>query len=743
MTVVITQGYHAGANAGQRYYSEDVREGHNIGYLGDGNMPVNSITFTPIFGPYPNDGKNTSGAMQNYYGAHYSPDYQTTSNGSLVYGSWMRLGNKKCPSVTVLTTGVSTADTQDYFGNVLPFNWVSCVHDEQPVYMNVGTDAAPDKYVHFQNNFGGLGEGYYGYYCNFQMNDGDEIFSKLPAYSTTNTNAQGLGLGYSHSYKTGGSASYRGFHELSFNSAGSYHVFQPYIHFRRNSTSTLNRYSSFSSYRGMSYLGTYGGKPYYLELSLGQYEGSVANTVACSVHSFDVDTATMTEELNADFTTGTFANFNYGFGDVNQHASGVSDGYWKGPSKWMLSEGGAYRWLFFITYGYRDSSTINSIRMDTGTYAFARTGSNGSGPYLYSYGINVLAGNDMDGTGVNVSDLGGSQSTSKQPGLAASYMDWHGVYDVNNDEKFGPDYTGAACASGNGICNQLLSVFPAYGVQGRADGSSNARHRRIFTYSYSDEPNDWTGGGNGGGNGMFWRGFTTVPETPHNWCWLDEKHTLIAAICSNNTYIYECRGYDIASVMATRNELAYIYYIGNTSNSGADAGSFTAIPSTSTAYTVPGFNGNPTAKTGVGSFLGWVHVNTIPHRVVQMGIDKHGKIFAVTENITNTGGTNNYGGNMHMWTENTPFSVSLGGNVKTDTITYSGSNIDKTLTVEALGIRGRRVKTTVQLEIVGTDGQFDNGTQSKEITTSTSGTVSETITVTGSSQFSIVANFGV
>ena len=47
------------------------------------------------------------------------------------------------------------------------------------------------------------------------------------------------------------------------------------------------------------------------------------------------------------------------------------------------------------------------------------------------------------------------------------------------------------------------------------------------------------------------------------------------------------------------------------------------------------------------------------------------------------------------------------------------------------------------MEIVGTDAQFDNGTQSKEVTTSTSGTVSETVTITGSSQFNIVANFGV
>ncbi len=193
MTVVITQGYQNGANAAQRYYSEDVRPGHNIGYLGDGNMPVNSITFTPIFGPYPNDMKTAAGGLQTYSGAHYSPEYETAGNGTLVHGSWMRLGNPKIPAVSHFSTGRTVADTADYYGNVLPYNWISCVPDEQPLYMNVGTDAGPDKNVHFQNNFGGLGEGYYGYYSQFLMNDGDETFSKLPSYSTTNTNSIGIG----------------------------------------------------------------------------------------------------------------------------------------------------------------------------------------------------------------------------------------------------------------------------------------------------------------------------------------------------------------------------------------------------------------------------------------------------------------------------------------------------------------------------------------------------------------------
>lgn len=746
MTVVLTQGRRS--TYGNQYYYEDTRPGHNIGYLGDGRMPMNSITFTPIFGPEPSEYKSSTGDLLSYWGSQYSPEFQTTGNGTVVYGGWLRLGNKYCPTVTVLTTG-ATGPAVDYYGNVLPYNWISCVYDEQPLWMMVGDDDGADKYVHTQNNFYGLGQGYYGSYASHVMNDGDELWSQLPTYATNSSNANGLGGGFMHSYKSTGSASYRGFHEISYyTNSGSYQLFDPYIHFHRNGTSTVNRYASFGAYRNLSYLGTYGGKPHYLELSLGQYEGSSGGNVACSVHSFDVDTATMTEEFNGDGTSTNTWSSNYDSGNqANQHANGVADGYFKGPSKWMLAGSGAYRYLFFPTYTANDYPVHNIIKMDTGSNTFSRGGYIGSSQQtrMQTYNNGYGAYNDFVNTGTNPSDLGGSQAGS-QTGLAAAYLDWHGVYDVNTGEYFGPDYTGAACTAGTGICNQLHSIFPAYGTQDRADGASNARHRRINTWSWDKEPDGW-GYANGAGTVdgiIYYRGFTTVPETPHNWVWLDEKRTLIAAIGSDNTYIYECRGYDVATVYAnpsTQHDI--VYYIGNTNTTGADAASMTGIGYYNSAYTIPGFNGNPTAGYGAGSFVGWVHVNTIPHRVVSMGIDKHGKIFALTANISALGGSNNYGGNLHMWTMNTPFSVALAGNVTTDTITYSGSNIDKTLTVEALGIRGRRVKSKVQLNIIGTDAQFDNGTQSKEVTTSTSGTVSETITITGSSEFNIVASFGI
>ena len=744
MAVVLTQGHRS--TQGHQYYYEDVREGHNIGYLGDARMPVNSVTFTPIFGPEPTDTYNTSGQTQSYSGSQYSPEYQTAGNGTAILGSWLRLGNKKLPTVELVTTGTTNADVSDFFGNVLPYNWISAVHDEQPLYMNVGEDTGATKNVHVQKGFYGIGNAYYGNYANYQMNDGDELFSQLPNYSTTSSAASGTGGGFAHSYKSGGSASYRGFHEIAYNTSSSYMTWQPYINFKRNQTSTVTRYTSLTAYRNLNYIGTYGGLPYYLEVSLGQYEGNGNGVIAISAHSYDVDSNTLTEVFAGDKNHAPGWSSNHDSGSqAFDHESGNQDGYSKGISKWMLSQGGSYRWTMIPAYTISHYPCHIMLRMNTSDNSFAYSGYTTSSHQIaqYSWGGNALAYNDFT-TAYSPNPVngqkGGSQATSKQPGLAAIQADWHGVYDVNDGEYYGPDYTGAANAQGNGICNQLHSWFPAYGVQGRVDGANEAKYRRIMTWSWRKEPTAWTSGTCQ--TECYWRGFTDVPETPHQWCWLDEKRTLIAAICQNNTYIYECRGHTVPQLFEDANNyMRYIWYIGDTGSTGQNMTSIYGYNNYGHPHT---FNMNPGASYNDSqSFMGWVHVNTIPHRVVSMGVDKHGKIFALTANITALGGTNGYGGNLHMWTMNTPFSVALAGNITTDTITHSGSNIDKTLTIEALGIRGRNVKTKVQLEIVGTTAQFDNGTQSKEVTTSTSGTVSETVTITGSDQFNIVANFGV
>jgi len=97
---------------------------------------------------------------------------------------------------------------------------------------------------------------------------------------------------------------------------------------------------------------------------------------------------------------------------------------------------------------------------------------------------------------------------------------------------------------------------------------------------------------------------------------------------------------------------------------------------------------------------------------------------------------------MWMLTTATPHKVNLTGNATTDTISYSGSNIDKTLTIEALNFKGQRLAKTITLNITSTNAQFDNGSQTKDVTTSASATVNETITVTGAGSFNITAAYG-
>ncbi|MEK9700179.1 MAG: hypothetical protein VW270_30640, partial [Candidatus Poseidoniales archaeon] len=87
---------------------------------------------------------------------------------------------------------------------------------------------------------------------------------------------------------------------------------------------------------------------------------------------------TMTEQFNGDIATGSYVDYyssgNEAYNAAIQHASGAADGYWKGPSKWMLASGGAYRWLMFPTFSIYDYPTFSMIKMDTGSNTFSYGG---------------------------------------------------------------------------------------------------------------------------------------------------------------------------------------------------------------------------------------------------------------------------------------------------------------------------------------------------------------------------------
>jgi hypothetical protein len=208
-----------------------------------------------------------------------------------------------------------------------------------------------------------------------------------------------------------------------------------------------------------------------------------------------------------------------------------------------------------------------------------------------------------------------------------------------------------------------------------------------------------------------------------DWVWCDSGKTTIAAICKNATYIYQCRK-------------------GASLTGGGTAGN-SMYPGSSGDQNTNTFN-----LTVNASGIAWIHTATIPYQVIQMGIDKHDRLWYITHEAAGAGyamtSSNNSSYHKQMWmlTTATPHKVNLTGNATTDTISYSGSNIDKTLTIEALNFKGQRLAKTITLNITSTNAQFDNGSQTKDVTTSASATVNETITVTGAGSFNITAAYG-
>ena len=135
----------------------------------------------------------------------------------------------------------------------------------------------------------------------------------------------------------------------------------------------------------------------------------------------------------------------------------------------------------------------------------------------------------------------------------------------------------------------------------------------------------------------------------------------------------------------------------------------------------------------------WTLTATLPGRYTHAAVDKYGRFIFQRQHDYH--GTTS-GGVMEMYTESTPVTVDLTGNVTTDTITYSGSNFTKNLNVEAFNLFGKRIAASVNLIITGTDMQFDNGTQNKTITTSASGAALEIVTITGAGTSRISASYG-
>ena len=129
---------------------------------------------------------------------------------------------------------------------------------------------------------------------------------------------------------------------------------------------------------------------------------------------------------------------------------------------------------------------------------------------------------------------------------------------------------------------------------------------------------------------------------------------------------------------------------------------------------------------------GWGITATLTDHVHMMGRDSTDRIWYYTKNASH--------GYMdvHLLSPTLPVSVTL--TPASTSYTYSGSNINSTVAVDARNAAGTRIATSVKLVIEGASMTFSGGATTTTVTTSTSGATDVNIIVTGSGFSNIIAS---
>lgn len=707
--------------------TEDARPGHNIMYIGQDLNAIDSVSLKPLYGLAGTFKATTSGGS---YGG--SPQFTGDGNGERHAMAYMMLAGKHpCGYQNFYATNLiaNGYNTNNVSGR-LTYNMDAQNRKEFMDYKDNG-DGTKDVIVHNQS-MGNIGaEAYSAYFTYTNLPDDNELYEETPSYYTTHTTTtwlRGAMCGY-----TALDGSNAGFTMLSNMSATSYPTYPNITQFpvggfysAENSYMTggaANGY--YQQFVGMSRAD---GLPIVLERRHSQYRSwfriakwsGSAWTVLLNGAYGDNNNY---NSFQAVSTTYTYNNTQInGAGTDTDNNSGTSDSYARYASTWFREDDTDSKYMYMVTpVSYSGVPFFDCIRWDTSTDTFVGAGMQGpSTSYAVFYHLLHTGGNGWETTvddyvwspkGAGLTLPTSSFHAGTEQALAyAMTADVHGYTNADgsvetpwNESGMTGNIVPVSCFNSTGVNNAFDSQFKVRSIL----CASTTRHSTTDYYYY-----------------MVFRGATIVPETIKDWVWCDSGKTTIAAMCPNATYIYQCRKGDTITT-------------GTAAGGGAEKFTYDTTTSSSTF--------NVTVNSGQ---MGWVHVATIPHAVIQMGIDKHDRLWYVTYDTpgpyygATDANTKQYHKQMWMLTTQTPHKVNLTGNATTDTITYSGSNIDKTLTIEALNFKGQRIAKTITLTITGTSAQFDNGTQTKDVATSSSATVDETITVTGSGSFNITAAYG-
>lgn len=697
--------------------TEDPRPGHNVIYLGSQYQAYDSITLKPILGV-----NGTFIALSNYnYGAGSVILDGCYSNGSRNAFTYMKLaganptgfGKRRWETATANTTTAIQAMGQ--MSNAWQMD--SSFPSTEAVYKDFGDGSSQCYFISGYHN-----PMHFNQYCSivqYNLRDDQELYEVMPVNYNDNTGNPNTGplIGFSNTDGT-----HTGLYYIS-SYATSYYAYSRgmAVHQYNSTTNAESAYGpagandyimqsvGISRADGLPIILERWGGPYSTYFKIAKWSGT-AYTALLSNHN--------TGQNESPFDS---PNANYAGNGYQEHGAGLDDSYLNLASQWTKMNGSTskYLFMFYPEWDANHRVHLHCIRWDTNTDTFVGAGMQGvSTQYtgMYHRAANSYSNyhtylDSYTYTPYESGNLTDDQATG-QRGIHSTWADVHGYANRYGDSETYWDAESQTWQD-NPVTTELqpISIFQATGMDGFDGGDAN--YRRILC-GYTDSQN---------GDTCYYynlTGISTVPEMPYDWVWLNSGKTVIAAVCKNNTYIYQCRK-------------------GDSLLDEGDASGSPWLP-TDESFNADIHDASATA-------MGWVHTATIPFQVIQIGTDKHDRVWYVTwEAESNMNGiTTNlsqYAKQLWMMTDQTPFRVNLTGNATTDTITYSGSNIDKTLTIEALNFKGQKIAKNITLNITGSDARFDNASQTKNITTSATTTVNETITITGSGSFNITATFG-
>lgn len=732
MPLMWKEEYYGYSLNNMHFITEDPRPGHNVMYIGFSKNAYDSVSLKPLWG-LGGSMKDGDGGQQKYGGAQNLNSNQT--NQEFANQTYMLLaGAHPCGyGRNSYRTTVNSGQTDM---NLAANNWGNMDNEQRPTQHFIKDNGDGTHDIIMNSMMHGFGRGHEYYADEFHYTaipDDMELYEVSPNYhyfTTTSTTLRGIAMGYSALDGTnsgfltmshGINSNYPQYPVLTSHRMGS-----TIINESNGATQTTNS-GHYTQFCGMS---RSDGMPIFFEMRHSLYHPFFRvvkfNGSSWSTLLNAPATATQRQRFLEVSTTYSYDTFLVSNQDTGL---GTDDAFMTLASGWFRhGSQPANMYFTVLPTTYNGVPYADIIRWDRSTDTFTGAGQQGlSTNYATALhrasGANGWQGsfprNYVDNAFKAAVQTGAERPTSNYSAYggtdqALSYAlacDAHGFTDADGSTE-SPFETERYPGGGNVLPITFMNMTQ---VDGAYD--NRPQGRALFCTTVYSADGDYSDVHEA-------RAVTYVPETVMDWVWCDSGKTTIAAICKNATYIYQCRKGASVTTGTVGGTAAYP----GSSNSNTDTNTF-----------------NLTMRA---DSIGWVHTATIPYQVIQLGIDKHDRLWYITHSAAGAGHAMSSGNNslyhkqMWMLTTATPHKVNLTGNATTDTISYTGTNIDKTLTIEALNFKAQRLAKTITLNITSTNAQFDNGSQTKDVTTSASATVNETITVTGAGSFNITAAYG-